>query len=123
VLGIKRSTVPGMNPDKVPCVQCDRREYGLAWGDFCSLCREERLKRAEYLSKRIAIVGAVAMAAWHLWRTPPDFTQRIFAAASVLLVYVIARRLVSLLMMEYLPRERLSRSVEAGNGGPNGEST
>lgn len=123
MLGINRSTVPGLNPDKVPCVQCDRREYGLAWGDFCSVCRGERFRKAAHLAKRVAIVAAVAMAAWHLWRTPPDLTQRIFAAASVLLVYLIARRLVSRLVMEYLPRQLRTRSVDVPNSGPNGEST
>ena len=115
MLEIRRSTLPGTDPTKVPCVQCDRREYGLAWGDYCSLCREERQLKANRFAKRAAAVGAGLMAAWHLWKTPADLTQRLFAAASVLLVYFVAIRFVSRLMMEYLPKELRNRSVEQGS--------
>lgn len=114
MLGINRTSLPGLEPTKVPCVQCNRREYGLSWGDYCSLCREERLVKAERTAKRVAIAGAALMGGWHLWRTPPDLTQRIFAAASVLLVYLVVRRLVSRLLLEYLPKELRNRSVEVG---------
>ncbi|MBM4188449.1 MAG: cytochrome d ubiquinol oxidase subunit II [Gemmatimonadetes bacterium] len=113
MLGLKRASLPGLEPTRVPCVQCDRREYGLSWGDFCSICREERRIRADRVAKRVGIVAAALMAAWHLWRTPPNLTQRVFAAASVLLVYFVARRLVSRLLIEYLPKELRNRSVES----------
>ena len=51
------------------------------------------------------IVAAVLLAAWLTWKTPPELTQRFFAAASVVLVYVIVRRLVSRTLEEYLPKE------------------
>ena len=89
----------------VPCVQCDRREPGLAWGEFCSVCREARRRRADRLAQRWAIVAALGLAAWLLWNTPVTFTQRLFAAASVLLVYVVVRRLVSRLLQEFMPKE------------------
>ncbi|MBL8985391.1 MAG: hypothetical protein JNJ80_03905 [Gemmatimonadetes bacterium] len=95
----------GLKGDPVPCVQCDRREPGLAWGDFCTVCREERAIRANRVARRYAVVAALILAAWLLWKTPPTFTQRIFGAASVLLLYLIVRRIVSRVVQEYLPKE------------------
>ena len=113
MLRINPSTLPGLDRDKVPCVQCDRREYGLSWGDYCSLCREERQLRADRKAKRIAAVAALAMAGYLFWTTPAQLKQRLFAAASVLLVYHIVRRVVSRVALEYLPKEPRNRSVEA----------
>lgn len=95
----------GLAPEAVPCVQCDRRETGLAWGDFCAVCREARRRKADRIGQRYAIVAAVVMAGYLIWQTPPTLTLRIFAAASVLLVYLIVRRTVSRLLQEYLPKE------------------
>jgi hypothetical protein len=95
----------GLAPERVPCVQCDRREPGLSWGDYCYVCREERRRKADRLGQRYGIVAALLLAAWLLWRTPPDMPQRIFGAASVFLVYFIVRRTVSRVMQEYLPKE------------------
>lgn len=95
----------GLEPELVPCVQCERRERGLAWGDFCTICREERRRYAERVAQRYAIGAALVMAAWLLWRTPPAMTQRIFGGVSILLVYVIVRRLVSRLIQEFRPKE------------------
>jgi len=51
-------------------------------------------------------VAAVALAAWFLfWRTPVHSAQRFFAAASVLLVYLVIRRLVSRVLQELMPKE------------------
>ena len=95
----------GLAAEPVPCVQCDRREPGLAWGDYCHVCKEERRRRAARTGQRYGIVAAALLAVWLLWTTPPSLTQRIFAAASVLLVYVIVRRFVSRMLEEYLPKE------------------
>jgi len=95
----------GLGAESVPCVQCDRREPGLSWGDYCSVCKEERRRKADRIGQRYAIVAALVMAAYLIWQTPPALTQRIFAAASVLLVYLIVRRIVSRLLQEYLPKE------------------
>lgn len=112
MLQLKSGGLPGLEGDKVPCVQCDRREYGLAWGDYCSLCREERRRVAEGKAQRIGIAVALLMAAWLFWRTPAELAQRIFGAASVLLVYLIVRRIVSRLLQEYMPKQLRNRSVE-----------
>lgn len=95
----------GLEGEPVPCVQCERKERGLAWGEFCSPCREERRRKADRAARRYAGAAAILMAAWLLWRTPPTMTQRIFGAASVLLVFVIVRRLVSRLIQEFSPKE------------------
>lgn len=115
MLRINPSTLPGLGGEKVPCVQCDRREYGLSWGDYCSVCREQRRRKAEAKAQRIAIVAALVMAGWLMWRTPPDLKQRAFAAASVLLLYLIVRRVVSRLLQEFMPKELRNRSVEGSS--------
>ena len=96
----------GFAGEPVPCVQCERREVGLAWGEFCSVCRKERERRAGRIARRIAIGGALLLAAWLVWRTPNAFLPRLFGAASVLLLYVILRRIVGPMALEYLPKER-----------------
>jgi len=101
----KRSPL-GFAADPVPCIQCNRRERGLAWGDFCSVCRAEREREAKRLGSRLGILGAGALAAYLIWTTPNELAPRIFAAASVLLVYVIIRRFVSKLRYEFAPRRR-----------------
>jgi hypothetical protein len=90
-------------------VQCDRREVGLAWGDYCSVCREERSRRANRLAQRVGIAGAGLLAAWLIWRTPNQLLPRIFAAASVLLLYVVLRRLVSRVAMDLMPKKPVSK--------------
>jgi hypothetical protein len=119
MLGLRRSTIPAVGGEKVPCVQCDRREYGLAWGDYCSVCKERRRRCAEARAQRIAIVAALLMAGYLLWRTPADLGQRIFAGASVLLVYLIIRRVVSRMLQEYMPKEL--RPPTTAEPGPTGE--
>jgi hypothetical protein len=106
------SNLPGVGGEKVPCVQCDRREYGLSWGDYCSVCREARRRRAEAKAQRIAIAAALLMAAYLMWRGPADMTQRIFAGASVLLVYLIIRRIVSRMIQEFMPKELRKPSAQ-----------
>ncbi|MGE0441911.1 MAG: hypothetical protein AB7L66_04715 [Gemmatimonadales bacterium] len=95
----------GLEAEPVPCVQCDRRERGLSWGDFCSICREERRLRANRLGRRWALGAAVVLAGWLFWATPPTPMSRFFGAASVLLIYVIVLRFVSRLLIEFMPKE------------------
>jgi len=102
--GLGKRSPLGFAADPVPCVQCDRRERGLAWGDFCTICRAEREQEAKRIGSRIGIIGAGVLAAYLLWTTPNELYPRIFAAASVLLVYVIIRVFVSKLRFEFAPR-------------------
>ena len=62
-----------------------------------------------------------------IWKSPNAFGPRIFAAASVLLVYMIIRRLVTRLVLEYMPKRDQKvdvggdeRAVSGGTG-PRGE--
>jgi hypothetical protein len=64
------------------------------------------------VARRVAIAGAVILAGYLIWRSPNQLLPRIFAAASVLLLYVVLRRIVSRVLLEYLPR----RSREEGAG-------
>jgi hypothetical protein len=91
--------------DPVPCVKCGRREVGTAWGDYCPVCREERNARANRIAARVALIGAALMGAGLWLQGLVDFKARLFAGASVLLTYVILRRLVSRGVLEYLLRQ------------------
>jgi len=102
--GLGKRSPLGYAADPVPCVQCDRRERGLAWGDFCTICRAEREREAKRVGSRIGILGAAILAAYLIWQTPNELLPRIFAAASVLLLYVIIRIFVSKLRYEFAPR-------------------
>ncbi len=103
----------GYAGEPVPCVQCDRRELGLGWGEYCSVCRERRERHAARIAQRVALGGALLLAAWLIWRTPDAFLPRLFGAASVLLLYVILRRIVGRVVVEYLPKETAGR-VDGG---------
>ena len=91
--------------DPVPCVRCGRREVGIAWGDYCPVCREERNAHANRIAGRVALIGAALMGAGLWFQRLVDFKARLFAAASVLLVYVILRRLVTRGVLEYSLRQ------------------
>jgi hypothetical protein len=99
----------GRAAEPVPCVRCDRREPGLAWGEYCSVCREERDKAANRVARRIAILGAALMGFGLFRQGLVDFKTRVFGAAAVVLVYLILRRLVSRGILEY----RRSQDVRA----------
>jgi len=69
------------------------------------------------LAQRVAIGGSLVLAAWLVWRTPNEFLPRLFGAASVLLLYVILRRIVSRVILEYLPKETGGPSDRPTDGG------
>jgi hypothetical protein len=112
----------GYAGEPVPCVQCDRREVGLAWGEYCTVCRQRRERRAARIAQRVAIGGALLLAAWLIWRTPDAFLPRLFGAASVLLLYVILRRIVGRVVVEYLPNETGGRADD-GTAGTKDDTT
>lgn len=94
----------GRNAEPVPCVRCDRREPGLGWGDYCSVCRAEQEGAANRIARRIALLGAGLMGASLVWQGLPDFKARLFGAASAVLVYLILWRIVSRAVLEYRRR-------------------
>ena len=91
--------------DPVPCIRCDRREPGIAWGDYCPVCRQERNRQANAIARRAGLIGAALLGAGLWVRGLADFKTRLFAGASILLTYVILRRLVSRGMLEYFLRQ------------------
>ena len=95
---------PGVPLPEVPCARCESRVRGLGWGELCSDCLRERRRRASRLSQRISLPAALLMAAWVFLRIPDDPTARVYGGIAILATYVIVRRIVQLLAMEYLPR-------------------
>lgn len=95
---------PGVSLPEVPCLRCEARVRGLGWGELCSECHRERSRRASRLSQRISLPVALLMALWVFLRVPDDPTARVYGGIAVLATYVIARRIVHVLAMEYLPR-------------------
>lgn len=98
------SPLPGVPLPEVPCLRCERRVAGLGWGELCADCAAERRRRASRWSRRISLPAAVVTAAWVFWRLPDDPTARVYGGLGVLIVYVIVRRIVHHLAMEFLPR-------------------
>lgn len=95
---------PGLADEGVPCVRCDRRELYLAWGDFCSVCQAEREARANRIGRRIAILGAALMGVGLYARGLANFSTRLFGAASIVLVYLILRRLASRVVLDFFDK-------------------
>jgi hypothetical protein len=94
---LSRSGLP-----EVPCAKCGRRIEGLPWGELCPDCRAERERRASRLAGRISLAATVLMAAYVALRVPTDPTARLYSAIAVLATYIITRRIVTRVAMEYL---------------------
>lgn len=91
-------------PPEVPCIECGRRLAGLPWGERCADCRAARERRASKIASRISLAAAVPMAGYLVWRLPQGTSGRIYAAALVLAVYLIVRRIVARVAFDALPR-------------------
>ncbi len=87
---------------EVPCAKCGRRLAGLPWGELCPECRTEREARASRLGRRISLAATVLMAAYVALRVPADPTARLYAGIAALATYIIVRRIVTRVAMEYL---------------------
>jgi hypothetical protein len=94
---LSRSGLP-----EVPCAKCGRRIEGLPWGALCPDCRAERERRASRLAGRISLAATVLMAAYVALRVPTDPTARLYSAIAVLATYIITRRIVTRVALEYL---------------------
>ena len=91
----------GGSPE-VPCVKCGKRVPRIAWGDLCPECRWEREARAKKLSSRAALATTVLMGLYVMLRVPADPTARLTSVLAVLATYVIVRRIVGRLAMEFM---------------------
>ncbi len=87
---------------EVPCAKCGRRLAGLPWGALCPECRAEREARASRLGRRISLAATVLMAVYVALRVPADPAARLYAAIAALATYIIVRRIVTRVAMEYL---------------------
>jgi hypothetical protein len=87
---------------EVPCIRCQRRVRGLGWGELCPDCLAERKGRARRLASRISLAATVLMAAYVALRVPAAPMARLYGAIAVLATYIIVRRIVTLVAMEYL---------------------
>lgn len=88
-------------PD-APCVRCGRRAQ-IAWGELCPICQGEREEKAVKLSRWVALVLAILIGIYAVLQITPD--RRWYAAVAVAGIYLIARRIVTRLAMEFLPRD------------------
>ncbi len=89
---------------EVPCVKCDRRERGLAWGDFCSQCLKERSGRASRLASRISRPVVLLMGLYLAWKIPVTPGARVYAIIAVVGTYALLWKIVHTIAMEFLPR-------------------
>ncbi|MGE3526783.1 MAG: hypothetical protein AB7I33_12760 [Gemmatimonadales bacterium] len=93
-------SLPGL--PEAPCARCGRHAR-IAWGELCPLCQNERMGRAVKVSRVVGIVLSLALGAWVTLRLPAE--HRYFAAIAVIAIYVITRRIATMLAMEFLPKE------------------
>jgi hypothetical protein len=87
---------------EVPCVRCGRRIRGLGWGELCPECKAERRQRANRLANRISLAATALMAAYVAIRIGAAPMGRVYGAIAVLATYIIVRRIVTAVAMEYL---------------------
>jgi len=94
----------GGSPD-VPCLTCGKRVYGLRWGTDCPECTAKREAKANRLAGRVALVATACMGLYVWFAVPAESgLGRVYGAIGVLVTYVLTRRIVSRIAMEYLPR-------------------
>jgi hypothetical protein len=87
---------------EVPCVKCERRVRGLGWGELCPDCLAERKRRASRLANRISLAATALMAAYVAIRMTAAPMARVYGAVAVLATYIIVRRIVTSVAMEFL---------------------
>ncbi len=90
---------------EIPCARCGTRVHGIRWGDLCPDCLGERQARANRLAGRTGLVATVLMALY-VWLAVPTNPPigRIYGVIAILATYILVRRIVSRLAMEFLPR-------------------
>jgi hypothetical protein len=87
---------------EAPCARCGRHAR-IQWGELCPICYGEREEQAGKYARWISIAAAVLVGVYAVLRIPAE--RRYYAAISVLVVYVIVRRIAGRLAMEFLPRD------------------
>jgi hypothetical protein len=98
---------------EAPCARCGKRAR-IAWGELCPLCQGEREGKAITLSRWIALGVAILAGFYALLRIPVE--SKWYAAIAVAAIYLICRRIVTRLAMEFLPRDWEDGRPASGNG-------
>jgi hypothetical protein len=75
----------------------------VAWGELCPLCLGEREGKAIALSRWVALGLSILIGVYAVLRIPPE--RRWYAAVAVAGIYLITRRIVTRLALEFLPRD------------------
>jgi hypothetical protein len=87
---------------EVPCARCGTFTPGLQFGELCPDCFKRRSTRANRLSRLISLAATALFAAYVSFRIPPTPKARMWAVISVVLVFLIVRRVVKRVAMDAL---------------------
>lgn len=93
---------PGGLPE-VPCARCGARVAGLAWGDRCRDCQQQRLARASRLARRISLPATLLVGLYVVLRIPPLPFARLYGAIAVVVTYIAVRQIARRVALELLP--------------------
>lgn len=90
---------------EVPCIRCQERVIGLAWGERCPRCRKERKRRASRIARRISLVAALLVAIGMGLRGGGPVTEdsRIYIGIGALATFLLVRMIALRIAMEFLP--------------------
>ena len=87
---------------EAPCARCGKRAR-IAWGELCPICQGEREEKAVSFSRWIALAVALVVGLYAVLRIPSE--HKWYSAVAVAGVYLISRRIVTRLALEFLPRD------------------
>lgn len=77
---------------------------GLGWGEICPACRSARAHRANRLASRISLPATLLVGLYVIFRMPAYPLARIYGAIAVLVTYIVVRKVVQRVAIEFLPR-------------------
>lgn len=90
---------------EVPCAACGTRVRGLAWGEICPDCRARRDSRATRLARRISLPATLLVGLYVALRVPLSVPlARIYGVLAVLVTYIVVRKVVHRVAMEWYSR-------------------
>jgi hypothetical protein len=76
----------------------------LGWGELCPKCRAERFARANRLARRISLPATFLVGLYVLLRMPAFPLARVYGAITILITWVVVRKIVQRVALELLPR-------------------
>ena len=88
---------------EVPCAVCGTRVAGLQWGELCPACRTLRLRRANRIASRISVPATLLVGLYVAFRMPSFPLARMYGVISVLVTYIVVRKVVQKVALELLP--------------------